>query len=291
MKRKILVTGGAGMVGGVVSEVFADYEVLLTGVKKDGEIESMDILDNESVEKTMLEFAPDVVLHLAAITDLEFCEKNEDFTFEVNAKATQKLAENAKKVQAKFVYVSTANVFGGYKKSFFESDQKKPLNVYAKSKLKGEVLLEKTMDDFCIVRAGWMVGKNNIRDKKFLGKIVGVLKKNPEKISVVNDTFGSLTFADELLDDIKWMIKHKKRGVFHSACIDLVTRYDMVQHATKLMNVSTKINAVGSDHFKTSYFVDRPTYEGLLSEDKEMKVRNNRKKWQKGIKRYLHNLQ
>lgn len=289
MKKKVLVTGAGGMLGEMVEEKWSDFDLLLTGLGKGGDLVRMDITDYACVTRVVNEFDPDVILHLAALTDLEFCEENEKLAYGVNADSTGYLAKIAKKKNAKFVYVSSANVFGGYKEKFYEFDKKNPVNVYGATKLEGERLVEKVGGDFLIVRAGWMVGKSKNRDKKFLSKILDLLKDEPNKIHVVNDTFGSLTFTDHLVEDIGWLIKNNYRGFFHSACQELVSRYDMVIPLVEKMEIGVEVVPVGVGFFVQSHFAQRPKYEGLVSKNPMMSRRNKKRNWKEGIESYLEN--
>src|SRR4051812_17521723 len=105
----IVVTGAAGVVGGYVAEVFADHDVLLTDIR--GDLEQLDVRDPAACNEVIGGASPDVVIHLAAATDVDLCEQDHDFAFATNAIGTQNVALAARAAGAVLVYTSTAGVF------------------------------------------------------------------------------------------------------------------------------------------------------------------------------------
>src|SRR6266850_2232773 len=112
-KRRLLVTGAAGMVGGYVPQVFHDWHTTLTDIS-DG-YTRLDIQDPSAVMSIIEEARPDVVLHLAAATDVDRCEQDPDWAFRVNAIGTQNIALACQQRSTPLVYISSAAVFSGEK--------------------------------------------------------------------------------------------------------------------------------------------------------------------------------
>src|SRR3989338_5139896 len=112
-KQRMLVTGAGGMVGSYVPEVFSDYDLVLTDTVVG--FTNLDVRDPASVRKAVAEMKPDVVLHLAAATDVDRCEQEPDWAYHTNAIGTQNVALACQASGATLIYISTAGVFWGDK--------------------------------------------------------------------------------------------------------------------------------------------------------------------------------
>lgn len=120
----------------------------------------IDVRERSSIADAFADVRPDLVVHLAAGTSLEFADANEDATYLTNTIATKYVALAARKHDAAMVYISTAGVFDGTKPSevYNEYDQPNPLNVYGQTKYLGELMVKEFLERHYIIRAGWMVG-------------------------------------------------------------------------------------------------------------------------------------
>jgi dTDP-4-dehydrorhamnose reductase len=211
---RILVTGAAGALASYVPGVFADDELVLTDVS--GDFERLDVADSEAVLATIEQVRPDVVLHFAAATDVDRCEKEPDLAFSVNAIGTQNVVRACRAVDALLVYTSTAGVFSGDKpEPYTEFDVPGPANVYGHSKLAGERAVETQLSRYYIVRAGWMIGGGRTRDKKFVGKIVELVGRGDKNLRAVDDKFGSPTYAKDMVAGIQRLLETNHHGLFH----------------------------------------------------------------------------
>src|SRR3989338_11673281 len=113
------------------------------------------------------------------------------------------------------IYISTGSVFNGEKKEpYVETDKVSPSNKYGVSKYEGERVVESLLSRFYIVRASWMIGGGK-NDKKFVRKIMDKIMSEVKSIKVVNDKFGSITYAKDLLYGIKELIKTDRFGIYH----------------------------------------------------------------------------
>jgi len=186
---KLLVTGCRGQLGSDLLKLPAD-EFNIIGV----DLEDFDIRDKVSVDRCFASHNPDIVLHTAAYTDVDGCEKNRELAWDINVTGTSNLAVACREIEAKMVYYSTDYVFDGQKKSaYIESDQSAPKTVYGKSKLAGEESVMTTLDDYVILRIAWLYGlqgnnfvKTMIRlGKRFIDSVENGDK--PETLKVVSD--------------------------------------------------------------------------------------------------------
>ena len=145
---KILITGSDGMLAHDLIEVLKDnHELILTNSK------SLDITDKNHVLNFIQENNPDMVINSAAYTDVDGCEENQETAFNVNGEGVRNLAIACKNIDCHLVHISTDYVFNGENTvPWVEDDDVGPINVYGKSKLKGEEAISEILDKFFIIR-------------------------------------------------------------------------------------------------------------------------------------------
>lgn len=277
MKTRVLLTGGKGSLASYIPRVFSKdkFKLLLTG--KD----TLDVTSKKKVFKKITEFRPDVVIHLAAMTNVDECEKNPKKCFLVNAEGTRNIAEACKKIGSLLVYMSTSAVFAGRKKGYFENDKPNPVNVYAKAKLKGEEFIKKNLKKFYIVRAGWIIGGGK-REKKFISIIIKLSKKDKE-IKVPKDKFGTIVYARDLAEFLRRLsLERLPYGVYHFGTRGICSRLDIAKEVFATIRRNVKIVPVDSSEFLAKYPAPRPDYEVLKSK----KIKFN-KDWRKSLREYL----
>jgi len=172
---KILVTGSAGMLGSSMCPILKQkgHEVYATDLVPVDGMDHLDVRDYKQVTSYVNRIKPDIILHLAAETDVDKCEIEPDHAFLTNTIGTQNVALACQKSNIVMLYVSTIGVFYGDKiEPYTEFDIPRPINLYGLSKLEGEKIVQQLLNKFYIVRAGWMVGGGPSRDKKFVGKML-----------------------------------------------------------------------------------------------------------------------
>ncbi|MBI2870179.1 MAG: dTDP-4-dehydrorhamnose reductase [Candidatus Omnitrophica bacterium] len=224
-REKMLVTGSGGMVGSYVSQVFQDFDLILTDIRKGEHI--LDVRRADKVDSAIRSAGPDFVLHLAAATDVDRCEQEPDWAYETNAMGTQNVALACQKHHIPMIYISTAGVFwGDQEEPYIEYDEPRPCNVYGVSKLAGERIVTSLLPQFYIVRAGWMIGGGG-RDKKFVGKICRLIADGHSPIKVVSDKWGTPTYARDLLQGVRTLIRTGYYGLYHMSNRGKVSRYDI----------------------------------------------------------------
>lgn len=276
----ILVTGSDGMVGGYIQEVFSKEDLLLT------DHHSMDVTDYEDVRQTFEKIKPDVVLHLAAATDLDRCERDKDWAYQTNVIGTQNIVFCSQKFNAILVYVSTSGVFNGSRpeESYTEFDSSNPVNVYAKTKWEGEKIVQNFLDRYFIVRAGWMIGGGKGKDKKFVSKMVE-LCRTQETIEVVNDKWGTITSAKDLLKTIRQLLKTPFYGLYHVANKGICNRYTIAMEIKKILKSPVLIRPVSSDRFPLP--APRPFCDAICNYKLSLMGLNNLPPWQEALGAYL----
>jgi dTDP-4-dehydrorhamnose reductase len=283
---KVLVTGAAGVVGGYVTDVFADHEVVLTDTR--GGYEHLDIRDPLECREVIGAAAPDLVLHLAAATDVDQCEKDHDLAFATNAIGTQNVALATRGAGATLVYISTAGVFSGAKAHapYTEFDEPGPANVYGESKLAGERIVQTLLDRFYICRAGWMIGGGE-KDRKFIGKLVEIIESGATSLRAVDDKFGTPTYAKDLVTGIRNLVETGYYGLYHlvnggGAC----TRYDIALALLELLGRDDlTVEPVSSAHFPLP--APRARSEAMVNYKLELLGINEQRHWREALEAYV----
>lgn len=280
MKTKtILVTGGDGMVGSYVSKTFnsKNYEVVIAGKGV------IDVTNKKSIEKQIKKLNPSLIIHLAAKTNVDECEKDPESAFLINYEGTKNVADICKKYGSVFVYVSTSAVFNGKKKSFSEKDAPNPVNIYGKSKLAGEKYIQDNLEKYYIVRAGWMIGGGK-KEKKFISYIINQINSS-KSIKVVNDKFGTITYAKEFVEFIKKLFeKSHPYGTYHFGSRGVCSRFDIAKKIVDILDKKVDIIPVSSKEFSSNFFAPRPKNEVLRTVNQKFTST-----WRKSLYNYLSN--
>ncbi len=270
-----LVTGASGMLG----SYFQGPEWRKT------DLDTLDITNAGQVRKFIKDLSPAWVYHLAAATDVDYCEKDPDFAFRVNAMGTQNVALACQENDIPLVYISTAGVFGGDKpEPYTEFDEPRPVNVYGQAKLAGERIVQALLKKYFIVRAGWMIGGSKEKDKKFVGKMLALFKEKT-KVSVVNDKFGSPTYAKDLAAFLSRLAATRAYGLYHYANHGVCSRYDVARELARLTNAKVEIAPVSSAAFPLP--APRARSEAMRNYKLELMGADDARPWQEALKAYM----
>lgn len=249
------------------------------GVKTDQA--TLDVTNLGSVMALAKKHRPKVILHLAALTDLDVCEKDPSLAYNINTVGTYNVALAARSVKAKLIYISSTGVFDGTKKSpYTEKDTPNPQNHYGHSKYAGELMVQSMLKDFIIARTCWVFGGGSDIDKKFVAKIITQLK-NPEttEIKALNDTEGSPTYAKDLVETLKKLTAKNANGIFHLTNAGVCSRYDIAKTIVEIMKSSVKVTGVKSDYFG-------PETRHIANESSASRL-NNMRPWREALREYL----
>ncbi len=301
---KVFVTGVCGQLGhDVMNElskrgyegVGTDITPVYSGVMDGSYVTtapyvSLDITDKEAVEKTIKEINPDVIVHCAAWTAVDMAEDDDkvEKVRAINAGGTQNIADVAKAIDAKMVYISTDYVFDGQGTEPWQPDCKdyKPLNIYGQTKLEGELAVSNTLEKYFIVRIAWVFGKNG---KNFIKTMLKV-GKNHDEVKVVNDQIGTPTYTFDLARLLVDMIETDKYGYYHATNEGgYISWYDFTKEIYKVAGYTTKVTPVTTEEYGLSKAA-RPFNSRL---DKSKLVENGftpLPTWQDAVKRYIDEL-
>ena len=282
--EKILVTGAGGMVGSYVPEVFRDREFILTDIL-DGFV-FLDVRDPAAVMAQVASARPDLVMHLAAATDVDRCEQEPDWAYASNAIGTQNVALACLEHNIPLVYISTAAVFSGDKPDpYTEFDIPRPANLYGNSKLAGENIVASLLQRYYIVRAGWMIGGGE-KDRKFVGKIARLICEGKNPLKVVNDKWGSPTYAKDLLTGIRRLIQTGYYGLYHMVNKGCCSRYEVALLIQGILQCpELTINPVSSKEFPLP--APRARSEAMRNLKLDLLGLNTMRSWEEAVIDYV----
>lgn len=212
MKKKILVTGAAGMLGSDVLELFkvesAKNNFQATGITR----KECDLTDFRSLHRLLSQICPDVVIHCAAYTNVDGCEGQKEEAFLVNAEVTKNIAETIKSIGSRLFFISTDYVFDGEKNSpYTEDDRASPMSVYGRSKHEGEKAVLELGDEGTVIRTSWLFGH---KGWNFVKAILAKAKFEG-KLKVVDDQRGSPTYTVDLAEGISNLVRLGASGIYH----------------------------------------------------------------------------
>lgn len=287
---RVAITGCGGMLGAAVYEVFRDCcEVHASDIDVNAPwLERLDVASAKDVRAYMENLKPNYIIHLAALTDMEYCELHPSLAHATNTGGVENVAQYAREHNLPLVYISTAGIFDGKKDSYDEADIPNPLSAYGMSKYGGE-LVAKTVPKSIVVRAGWMMGGGPKKDKKFINKLIHQLRAGAKELAVVNDKFGTPCYTYDLARSIKYLLDHDAYGIYHGACYGGGSRADVARYLLECLEVArdVKLREVESSFFAESYFATRPRSEQLVNTELKRIAPHLTREWRVCLKEYI----
>jgi dTDP-4-dehydrorhamnose reductase len=241
---KFLITGSSGLIGSqivkdLINQNHIVYSCYHNDLPFDGIPVQLDLTNQSNIVQVIEEIMPDRIIHLAALTDVELCETNQDLAMEINSNATMYLAKQAAKHNIFFVYVSTDYVFNGINGMKKENDLPDPLNFYGKSKLKGETLLTNVESKWCIARTSTPFGIHSTKNNFPLWVIKNLNMK--KEISVLIDQFTSPTYVPNLSKMLIEIAMKQIDGIIHISGATRISRYDFAKLIADKLNFDKKL--------------------------------------------------
>lgn len=279
---KVLVTGVKGQLGfDVIRELEARGHDAI-GV----DIEEMDITDKASVERVIGNERPEAVIHCAAWTAVDAAEESEniDTVRKINADGTAYIANAAKKIDAKMIYISTDYVFSGEgNEPMLPDDERAPLNVYGQTKYEGELAVETALEKYFIVRISWVFGANG---KNFI-KTMLKLSETHDTLRVVNDQIGLPTYTRDLARLLVDMVGSDKYGRYHATNEgEYISWADFARQIFIYANKSTTVIPVTTAEYGVSK-AKRPFNSRMSREKLTQNGFALLPDWKDALKRYL----
>jgi dTDP-4-dehydrorhamnose reductase len=289
--KKIFIAGCGGMLGEAFYKHFLNSYILKC-TDKDVNADWLSFLDFRDLNEyryQVKKFNPDYLFHLGAYTDLEYCEKNADDTYNTNTLAVENAVYIANELNIPLLYISTAGIFDGLKTSYDDWDQANPLGVYARSKYMGERFVVENAKRYLICRAGWMMGAGPAKDKKFIQKIMLQLREGKKELMIVDDKAGTPTYTHDFAQNVKLLIGQELWGLYNMVCSGQTSRLEVAAELLNILGLSeeVKITPVPSSHFNNEYFAERPACERLLNRKLNIRSINIMRDWKISLQEYI----
>jgi dTDP-4-dehydrorhamnose reductase len=290
--ERVLITGCGGMLGHAIYPYFRRRCRLVRATDKELSepwLTPLDVRDDGALRRTFNAFRPDLVLHLAAETDLELCETQRDLARETNAEPLKVVSRLCCETGATLVYISTAGVFDGSKQGLYtEADAPNPIMVYGRTKYDGELHALTGCDRTYVVRAGWMVGGGHRKDKKFVSKILRQIVAGRTVLYGVDDKWGTPTYTVDFANNLSLLLATGRFGIYHMVCEGAGTRLDIAKEIVDICGRGDiEVHPVGSEFFSEQYFAPRPRSEMLLNAKLRRLGINAMRPWQLALRDYI----
>lgn len=275
---KVLVTGYTGQLGFDVIRELKARNIECIGTTRN----EFSLTDTEKMQAFVKAYKPDAVIHCAAYMNVNEAEDNKDLCMLVNYSSTKELAKICKEIDAKMIYISTDYVFAGSGEGFYEiNNDKEPQNVYGKSKLKGELAIQKILDKYFIIRTSWLFGING---NNFIKYVLSEQKKG-NKLRIVNDQIGSPTYTVDLAKLLCDMSLSDKYGIYHATNEGICSWYDFACEIFKQADIKINVKPVSSTAFPTKAI--RPHNSRMSKKCLDEAGFNRLPTWQNALTKYL----
>ncbi|MEJ2627131.1 MAG: SDR family oxidoreductase [bacterium] len=230
IKNRLLITGGSGFVGGhLINLAQSEWDVWTTwnthpismkGVRS----VNLDISSEKAIEDLVDKLQPQVIIHTAAWSDLEKCEKNPEQAFRINTTATEVFAEISVKAGIRFLFISSDMVFDGKKGNYKETDTTNPINIYGKTKLTAEKFVKAICTNYVIARSALIYGPPLTGSNSFSEKILEKLSAG-EIMPLFRDQFRSPILVQNLAQALLELARCDFCGIIHLGGIERTDRY------------------------------------------------------------------
>jgi dTDP-4-dehydrorhamnose reductase len=238
---KLLITGASGLLGQKVAQRALEKGHSVYSLYKEhpvnlGRSIKIDLTNQAEISKIIARLKPEAIIHLAAYTDVDGCETNQDLAWKINAEATRHVAIASAGVNSHLTYVSTDYVFDGERGFYTEEDKTNPISYYGYTKLKGEEFVKEHATKWCIARPsviyGWLDYKQN-----FATWLINNLNQKKE-VKVLKDQYVSPTLNTNLSEMLLEITERKINGVLHTAGSSRVSRYEYALRLAEVFNLN-----------------------------------------------------
>ena len=285
---KILVTGSSGMLGRDICKVFsADHRVIGIDISGDEVSYKADISDLDAVKEVFAKEKPDIVIHSAAYTDVDGCERDPDKAYRINTEGTCNIVEACSDIGASLIFISTDFVFNGGKDSPYKEDEETgAINVYGKSKLKAEEALGEFSRDYAIVRTSWLYGAHG---KNFVDTIIKKAKED-KVLKVVDDQVGSPTYTKDLALALKDLIESGDilgREIYHVSNTKYCSWYAFTRKIIDLEGGMEEVLVEPIASSELARAAERPKYSVLDTGKFEERIGRKMRSWEEALGEFI----
>lgn len=238
---KILITGGDGNIAKYLTKTLSEHNCIFPLPKK-----TLDVTKKTEFLEKIKYIDPDIVIHTAALSDLDLCENDETSSYAVNALGSLNTASVCSILDIPIIYLSCSSVYEGTKTiPYFESDECNPVSIYGKSKLAGESLIRTMCSKYFIVRTSWVFGG----EKCFVKDIID---KANIPIFMCSDEISCPTYIEDLCTSIEQMLHSDLYGIYNIANSDYTKKSLWVKTIFDYMNIKKDIIEIPYNSFESN---------------------------------------
>ena len=268
--KSILITGAFGQLGIACSNILEPkFNIIKTGINADSGNEKLDVSSKKDVENFLNQYKPDIILNLAAITNVDGCEHDPEQADRVNREGVIHLCDG---FDGHFIQLSTDYVFDGEDGPYLEDDTTNPMSIYGKTKLEAETYLINSKVNHTIIRTNVVYSYVPETKASFLKWVVQSLKDS-KSINVVSDQWNNPTSTDSLAAFIQKTILSEIYGLYHYADQGLMSRYEFAKLIAKIFKLDPDlIKPILTSEL--SQAASRPLKSGLVTQkiQKELSI-------------------
>ena len=224
---RVIITGASGQLGQALYQEFAYQGFNIIDIPDWPEID----IGEHSIVTILSGLYPELVIHCAALTDVDACAKDPESAFKVNAFGTQNVAHACLRCNAEMVYISTNEVFSGRTdQPYHEDDKPQPVNPYGSSKRAGEQMARNYLrSGLYIVRTAWLFGGGHM----FPEKIIAAAEKQGD-LKVVTDEISNPTYTYDLAAAISQLVRTRQYGIYHLVNSGYCSRFEFATEVLRL---------------------------------------------------------
>jgi len=276
---RLLITGGSGLLGSKIASIASQKGFkVYSGYNKHKSINGIpikiNICNKKAVLKAFKRIEPMAVIHAAALTDVDECEKKMDLAKKINIEGTYNIVYSSINNNNFFVYISTDYVFSGEEGVYKEEHEPKPINYYGLTKLEGEKIVFTSDVKSCIVRPSVIYGSSKSERKlNFALWVINSLKEG-KPIKVVIDQWGSPTLNTNLAEMILEIVERQLKGFYHLAGVDILSRYEFAILIAETFQLDKSLIYPVKSH-DMNWFAKRPRNTSL-NVGKALKILRNK---------------
>ncbi|UCS95080.1 SDR family oxidoreductase [Echinicola marina] len=289
----ILVTGTNGLLGQKLIKRLLEkgtFKIIATGrgdcrLPKSWQgfdYEPMDITDEVSIEKVFAKYRPDIVIHGAAMTNVDQCETEQEACYAQNVSAVKNIISASEKVSAYLLHVSTDFIFDGEAGPYTEEAEANPVNYYGKTKLEAEQLIQASQLKWGIARTVLVYGLSHDMSRSNIVLWVKNSIEEGKSLQLVDDQLRTPTLAEDLAEGCLLMAEQKATGIFNISGEELLTPYEMAMQTADYFKLDkTKINKADSSTFQQQ--AKRPLKTGFIIKKAKEQLNYQPKSFMNGI--------
>ncbi len=273
---KILITGHKGQLGTALRQTLASHE--LSGF----DLPDGDITEREAVKTAVSTHQPDLIIHAAAMTNVDGCAQNPALAYKINGLGAQNVALAAQEFGCELLHISTNEVFAGSRPEGYEEWMPlDPINAYGRSKAAAETHVRNLLNRFYIVRFSWLFAPGG---RNFIHAILHRARETGE-IRVVTDEIANPTYVVDVAQAIAQLIDTHQYGVYHLGNSGSCSRWEFANEILRQAGLTNVVNTpiLLKDYPRAS----TPPPAALLNNLAAKAIGIEQRPWQEALAAYL----